>query len=115
MAFNDFESDINRKALDQFLERIRPPERIREQLDFSYKITGQTIDILEIRPDWKDKTKIRDKPVARIKYVRTDEQWHLYWMRGNLKWLSYEPDHLHSTLQSALKTVEADSLSCFFG
>ena len=115
MAFNDFENAVNQKALNWFMERQRPPEHIRPQLDYGYEIRGQTVDIFEIRPDWKDKKTVRHTPVARIKFVRTEERWHLCWMRGNLKWYAYEPDQFHSTLQSALKTVNADTLCCFFG
>ena len=115
MAFNDFERAVNNKALDCFIEQRRPPEHIRPQLDIGYEVNAQTVDVFEIRPDWKDNTVIRRTPVARVKFVRTEEQWRLYWMRGNLKWYAYEPDHLHSTLQSALKTVNTDALCCFFG
>jgi hypothetical protein len=115
MAFNDFERAINQKALTWFMEQRRPPEHIRPQIDIGYSVRGQTVDIFEVRPDWKDKTVIGHTPVARVKFVRTEEQWLLYWMRGNLKWYSYEPDHSHSTLHSALKVVSADALCCFFG
>jgi len=50
-----------------------------------------------------------------MKFVRTDKQWRSYWMRANLKWYGYKPAHLHSTLLSALKIVDADALCCFFG
>ena len=115
MAFNEFEHALNQKALGWFMEHRRPPEHIRPELDMGSKINGQTVDIFDVRPDWQDKTTIHHSPIARIKFVRTEKRWHLYWMRGNLKWCAYEPDHLHSTLQSALKTVNTDALGCFFG
>ena len=115
MAFNDLEHAVNQKALNWFIEQRRPPEHIRPQLDIGYVVNAQTVDIFEIRPDWKDATIIRHTPVARVKFVRTDKQWRLYWMRANLKWCGYEPAHLHSTLLSALKVVDADALCCFFG
>ncbi|RVU47062.1 DUF3024 domain-containing protein [Rubrivivax rivuli] len=115
MAFNDFETSINQNALDWFMEQRRPPEHIRPQLDLSYEISGHTIDLFHVCPDRKDKSKLRHEPVARIKFVRTEEHWRLYWMRGDLKWYAYDPVHLHSTLQSALKVVNADELCCFFG
>jgi hypothetical protein len=74
MAFNDFERAVNQKALSWFIEQRRPPEHIRAQLDIGYEVTAQTVDIFEIRPDWKDKATIRHTPVARVKFVRTKEQ-----------------------------------------
>jgi len=115
MAFSDFERTVNLKALKWFLDRRRPPEHIRPQLDIGYAIVRHTVDIFEIRPDWQDKSSTRHTPAARIKFVRSREQWLLYWMRRDLKWHAYEPDHVHSTLQSALKTVDTDAYCCFFG
>lgn len=115
MAFSDFERGVNLAALKRFIEKRRPPEHIRAQLDVGYAIAGHTVDIFEIRPDWQDKTATRHTPVARVRFVRSKELWILYWMRRDLKWHSYEPDHLHSTLASALKTIDADAYCCFFG
>ena len=115
MAFTDFERATNLKALKWFLEQRRPPEHIREKLDIGYSIVSHTVDIFEIRPDWQDKTTTRHSPNARIRYVRTKDKWLLYWMRRDLKWHAYEPDHEHSTLHSALKTIHTDAFCCFFG
>ena len=115
MAFSEFERAVNLKALRWFIDERRPPEHIRPQLDIGYAVVGQTVDVFEIRPDWQDKSTTRHTPVARMKYVRTKEQWVLYWMRRDLKWHRYEPDSVHSTLQSALKTVNTDAYCCFFG
>ena len=115
MAFTDFERAINQKALDWFMIERRPPEHIRPKLDLGYLIDGQTVDLFSIRPDWKDKSVVRHEPIARVKFVRTREQWCLYWMRSDMRWHGYEPDPVHSTLHSALKTVNTDRNCCFFG
>ena len=115
MPFSDFERAVNLKALRGFIDQRRPPEHIRPQLDIGYAVAEQTVDIFEIRPDWQDKSTTRQTPVARIRFVRKKGQWLLYWMRRDLKWHAYEPDHVHSTLQSGLKTINTDAYCCFFG
>ena len=115
MAFNDFERTVNLKALNGFVERRRPPEHIRHQVDIGYAVVGQTVDIFEIRPDWQDQSITMHMPVARVKFVRTQQRWLVYWMRRDSKWHAYEAAQVHSTLQSALKTVDADAFGCFFG
>ncbi len=115
MAFTDFERAVNLKAIEWFLNKRRPPEHIRPQLDIGYAIVGYTVDLYEIRPDWQNQTTSRHTPIARIKFVRTRAEWRLYWMRRDLKWHGYEPDEVHSTLMSALTTVDADAYCCFFG
>lgn len=115
MAFNDIERATNQKAIDWFLERRRPPVHIRPELDIGIELKGQTVDIFEIRPDWQDEKAIMQTPVARMRFVRTEKLWKLYWMRRDLKWHAYEPSHAHKTLLSALKVVDTDALCCFFG
>lgn len=115
MAFNDLERAVNLKELKRFLAERRPPEHIRSQLDIGYAVVGHTVDIFEVRPDWQDKLVTRHTPVARVRFVRTRKHWLLYWMRRDLKWHAYEPEHVHSTLKSALETVHADAYCCFFG
>jgi hypothetical protein len=78
-------------------------------------VVGQTVDIFEIRPDWQDKTTIRHSPVARVRYVKTHNEWRLYWMRSDLKWHLYEPDGRFKTLLAALVVVDTDPYGCFFG
>lgn len=50
MAFSDFELKKFNKALRAFIERRRPPARMRDQLDFGYRIEGQSVLFFEIRP-----------------------------------------------------------------
>ena len=115
MAFNDIERARNLASLKWFLEQRRPPEHIRPQLDIGYAIEGHAVDIFEIRPDWQDKSTTTHSPVARVKYVRSTDQWRLYWMRPDLKWHSYEPSATHPSLRSALGVINADACCCFFG
>ena len=115
MAFSERERTANHAALKWLLARHVVPEHVRDQLEFGYAIVGHTVDLLEIRPDWKDKSITRQRPFARIKYVRTKDEWRLYWQRANLKWYLYEPAPLHETLQDALATVDEDHYGCFFG
>ncbi len=50
MAFSDFEQKAVEKAMDRFLEKRRPPAHIRSQLDIRYRIAGQSVEIVEVRP-----------------------------------------------------------------
>jgi hypothetical protein len=115
MAFTDTERASNLSSLKWFLGERRPPEYIRPQLDIGYAITGQTVDIFEIRPDWQDQNVIRHRPVARIKYVKSQNEWRLYWMRKDLKWHSYEPSAARKSLMAALAVINTDAHCCFFG
>ncbi len=115
MPFTEFERTANHAALKWFLSRHEPPPHIKNQLDFGCAIVGYTIELLESRPDWEDKSTHRQRPFAKIRYVRRQDEWRLYWMRGNLKWHLYEPAPVHQSLQDALAVVDEDHYGCFFG
>ena len=115
MALTEIELKRCEKALAAFMKRRRPPVRLRDQLDICYRISGQSIDIFESRPDWRDRSKKSETPVARLTFVRTRNNWKLFWMRRDLKWHAYNSDIEANTLEAFLKVVDEDAFACFFG
>ncbi len=41
------------RAIDSFMQRRRPPAQIRSSVDIAFRITGQSVEIFEIRPAWQ--------------------------------------------------------------
>lgn len=113
MAFNNIEFNAIKMEVKQFVESIRPPVHISSELDIVYSISDQTVDIGQLRPVWRGEPgETHILPNVRIRYVRSQDRWKLYWMRKDLKW------HLYSTelsLTDALELVRADPDYCFFG
>ena len=115
MAFNDLERKRFQKLVGAFVEQIRPPGHIRPQLDFGFRITSQSIELFEIRPQW-DKPKIKhEHSFAKATFVRTRNRWKIYWKRADLKWHGYEPLPEVSTVEEFLTAVKQDECACFFG
>ena len=115
MALTELELKRCERDLDKFIERRRPPAHIRPQLDFGYRISGQSVEILEIRPDWRDKSIKRERPVAKATFVRTVNAWRVFWMRSDLKWHGYEPNAQVRSIAEFIAVVDADEYCCFFG
>jgi Protein of unknown function (DUF3024) len=115
MALTEIERRRCEKALAQFLERRRPPEHIRDQLDIGYRMNGQSVEIFEVRPDWQTKSKRVETPVAKAMFVRTKNRWRVFWMRRDLKWHKYEPNPEVHSLEAFLHVVDQDEYCCFFG
>jgi hypothetical protein len=115
MAFTEAERAENLASLKWFVERHRPPEHLRSQVDIGYSIVGHTVEVFEIRPEWRDASSTRHLPFARVRFFRSREEWKLYWRRSDLKWYGYEPSEFHKSLRSALQVVDADAYGCFFG
>jgi len=55
MALSEIELARVRKALDAFMAKRRPPAHIREKLDLGSRISGQSVEIFEVRPAWHGK------------------------------------------------------------
>lgn len=113
MAFNDLEFHAVKKEVSQFIDGIRPPANVRDELDIIFHITDQSIEIAELRPVWRGEPGEKiEHSVAKVTYVRSQKAWNLYWMRADMKWHLYESV---KTLADALKIVEEDANGCFFG
>ena len=115
MALSQIELVRCEKALAQFMERRRPPAHIRDQLDISYRVAGHSVELVEIRPDWQDRTKTAETPFAKATFVRTKNHWKVFWMRRDLKWHGYEPNLQVRSLEAFLNVVDRDEYGCFFG
>lgn len=102
-------------ALEVFLEKNRPDESVRNQVDVGYRIDNQSVLIFDIRADWRDKEKKIESPIAKATWVKTQEVWKVYWMRGDLKWHSYEPLAQVDTIDAFLNAVDEDEHGCFWG
>lgn len=115
MPFSELELKRCERDLQRFMERRRPPPHIRKELDLGYKVEGQSVEIFEIRPDWRDKTVVRIFSLAKATFVRSRNHWRVYWKRQDLKWHSYEPVSEVRHLEEFLSVVDEDDHHCFFG
>jgi hypothetical protein len=115
MAFNEFELRKYQQILDKFIEKIRPPENIRKELDISYKITNQSVEIYEIRPQYDNPKDILNIEIAKATYVKTQDIWKIFWMRSDLKWHGYEPNPEVDDLSDFLSIIDEDKYGCFWG
>ena len=103
------------ELMENYVERIRPPHDIRHQLDIGYKIDNQSIILLEIRPSFRDPKVLSESEYAKATYVKSENKWKVYWMRGNLKWTLYEPRPKVKNLKDFVELVEEDKYHCFKG
>ena len=115
MALSEFETARAKKTMDGFLARRRPPMDIRHQLDLGYRISGQSVEIFEVRPVWRSPNEKMEESVAKATFVRTQSVWRIYWQRADLKWHTYEPVPEVPTLPAFLMVVEEDPYACFWG
>jgi len=115
MAFTDIDFKRCENVMNQYIDKNRPPTHIRAKLDLSYRITGQSIEIFEIRPGIFNKQEVMEQPVAKATYIKSKQEWRVYWMRADLKWHRYEPCPTVHSLEDFLSLITEDEYCCFWG
>lgn len=115
MAFDELELKRIEETLDAYLASNRPPEHLRDKLDLAYRITKQSVELYEVRPYWRDPSVKIEEPFAKATFVATRKLWKVFWMRSDLKWHSYEPMPVVSSLESFFALVKRDPHGCFHG
>ena len=86
MALSEFETKKVKKMVAQFVEKHRPPQNIRNKLDLAFRVEGQSVEIFEVRPVWREPAKKMECAVAKATCVKTQRIWKVFWQRADLKW-----------------------------
>jgi len=115
MALSEFELKKIEKAIKCYLDKNRPPPHIRHQVDLGYRISGQSVEIFEIRPFWINPQETIEGAIAKATYVKGQKLWKVYWQRADLKWHRYEPNPEVKTIEAFFELLEQDAHGCFFG
>lgn len=115
MAISEFEIKKIEKELEAFMKVRRPPAHIRNELDLGYRIEGQSVEIFEVRSQWRDPSQKTETPVAKATFVKAQNCWKIFWQRSDLKWHGYEPAPKAKSLTDFLNIVAEDKYACFFG
>ncbi|MBW0176884.1 DUF3024 domain-containing protein [Sediminibacterium sp.] len=103
------------EVMENYLQRKRPPENLRAQLDLMYRIEEQSIIIFEIRPRWDNPTVFIESRVAKTTFIKSKNHWKIFWMRADLKWHSYKPNPTVKEIKDFVRIVDEDKYGCFWG
>jgi hypothetical protein len=115
MTLSEFEIRRCEKLVAEFVEERRPPPHIRAQVDLAFRISGQSIEIFEVRPHWRNKGTMLEHAVAKATYNKSKLEWKVFWQRADLKWHSYQPSPEVASVEEFLDLVRNDDHCCFFG
>jgi len=115
MAIDTMQTLAVIEVMENFIARIRPPENIRSQVDISYRIEDQSIIIFEIRPEWTKPSALMEIDFAKTTFVKTNNNWRVFWKRSNGQWYPFTPEPTVKNLQEFTCLVEEDKYSCFRG
>lgn len=100
---------------DLFWTHRRPALHLRDKLREGQRFTGHAIELFFVRPAYNRPGEQIEESVAKVQYVRTVNVWRLFWKRADGKWHRYTPCPETDSLAAALRTIDEDASSCFFG
>lgn len=103
------------ETLENYIDKIRPSEELRDQIDIGYKLENQSIIIFESRPYFHRPDQRFESAVAKATFVKAKQSWKVFWQRADLKWHAYEPKPVVKTLREFISLVENDEYNCFWG
>jgi hypothetical protein len=115
VTLSEFEIKRCEKLVAEFIQRRRPPAHLRKEVDLAFRISGQSVELLEIRPHWTGKGKPIEHRIAKATYNKRNHGWKIFWQRADLKWHRYEPLPEVDAIEDFLLVVEEDDHACFFG
>ena len=114
MALSEFELKLIDKLIGDFC-RNRVPVEIQNELRYGYRIEGQNIFIYETRPRWDAPSEWMTLDFAKLRYIKQQKTWKLYWKRASGKWEVYEPKGEAKNLNVLVSAIQDDQWGCFFG
>lgn len=115
MALTELDRKRVEKLVAAYVAKHRPPPHLRQQVDLAFRLSGQSVEIFEIRPRWDRPDEKQENPIAKATYVKTQDIWKIFWMRADLKWHRYDSMPTVDSVAKFLQLVENDEYSCFFG
>jgi hypothetical protein len=99
----------------EFLERRRPPPRLRKDVDLAFRVNRQSIEIFEIRSHWTGKGKPTEHRIAKAVFTKRTGKWKVLCEGADLKWQRYKPNPEVESIDEFLGVIQNDAGSHFFG
>ena len=114
MTLSNIEIKRCEALIAEFLERRRPPPRLRKDVDLSFRVKRGSVEIFEVRSHWTGKGKPTEHRIAKAMFMKHKQNWKVLREGPDLKWRSYEPHPEVKTIEEFLVVVQNDD-HAFFG
>jgi hypothetical protein len=118
MAFTKLEQDHISNIIGNLCKK-RAPANL-EAPWYEFEINERDVIVAEKRPFWDQnnverKDLLAEFEIAKLRYIRSENKWILYWKRASGKWYPYELDSYSEKLEDLVKEIVKDRYGCFFG
>ena len=93
----------------------RVPLHVRDRVQLHFRIEGHIVTLFEKRPSVRDRTRWIEGYVARFRYVKSRDQWELYWRDSHSRWHLYDRIAPTRSIEPLLAEVDRDPTGIFWG
>ncbi|WP_435236287.1 DUF3024 domain-containing protein [Psychromonas sp. PT13] len=115
MPLSEFEIKRYEIAKKKFLLKRRPHPSVRDKCDLDCRLSNQTVEVFEQRPQWNNTDVFNEYPLAKMTYVKTKKEWEIFYMSSNLTWKSYRLHKSAKTIEEVFVIIDCDETGIFFG
>jgi hypothetical protein len=102
------------EILDRYCRR-KIPARLRDEIQLSFAIRGNSITLYETRPMLLDRAKSSRLAIAQFRFDSESKCWTLFCADRNSKWHDYLDSDSTPRLERLLKEVDDDPTGIFWG
>jgi hypothetical protein len=93
------------------------PERARHQVQVNRDVAPRHLTIVERRCPWREDhgrewTRL---PIARLRYIKANKTWTLYWRDRNLRFHTYDRIEPSTRITDLLAEIDRDPTNIFWG
>lgn len=116
MPFTEAEIADHTATLEaRFWTHRRPPLHLRDKIREGQRFDGTSIELFFVRPAFHHPGEWIEESIAKVRFIRSRNVWHLFWKRSDLQWHRYPPFPEAASLGEALHAIHQDPNGCFFG
>lgn len=114
MPLTEFTKKLIENKLNDYCERKIPID-VRDQIKLTYKIVGYKINLVEMRPYYRDPAIWMETPIAQFRFDRDLHKWSLFSIDRNDKWHLYDLIKPSADFNDMLKALDNDQTGTFWG
>jgi hypothetical protein len=114
MSLPELTKKMVEARLAAFCDRRVPPH-VRDEVRLAFRIDGDIVLLLEVRPHFQDSSRRIEIPIAQFRFVAASMTWQLYYPDRNTKWHQFKEESATADLERLISAVDADRTGIFWG
>jgi hypothetical protein len=108
MSFSKPELFKYERIVKDYVESIRPPSTLRNIIDISFEILGQSFEVFEYGPSRANPKQVFKSPIFKITFAKKSNSWKIYKQQSDQNLYLCESKSQVKTLEEAILILQSD-------